>query len=91
MAALFSSKYRSMATEELKRILQKHNIKVAMKPVSTLRNYLMRPKDAILTNKQSGLIYSIPCKDCRTEYIGKTGRSLRTRKNEHKESVGLWL
>ena len=53
-----------------------------MKPVSMLRNYLMRLKDAIPTSKQSGVIYSIPCKDCRTEYIGENGCSLGTRKNE---------
>ena len=25
--------------------------------------------------KQTGVIYSIPCKDCETKYIGETGRS----------------
>ena len=63
-----------------------------MKPVSTLKIYLMRPKDAILTKRQSGVIYSIPCKDCRTDFFGilvKTGRSPGTRKNEHKGSVSM--
>ena len=66
MLGLAVLQYIEGTTEELKRILQKYNIKVVMKPVYKLRNYVVRPKDAIPTNKQSGVIYLIPCKDCKT-------------------------
>ena len=49
-----------------------------MKPVFTLRSQLMRPKDALGELKQSGVVYSIPCKDCDVEYIGETGRAFGT-------------
>ena len=81
--------YIEGTTEKLKRVLQNHNIKVAMKPVSILKNYLMRPKDVIPTCKQTGVIYSIPCKECEIKYIGETGRSLETRQKEHQRSVRL--
>jgi len=55
-----------------------------VKPVSSLKDYLMKPKDPLPTVKQNGVVYSalfIP--DCEVEYIRETGRALATRKNEH--------
>lgn len=34
-------------TEKIKRVLERHNINVAIRPVSRLRNYLMKPKDKL--------------------------------------------
>ena len=33
-----------------------------------------------------GIIYSIPCKNCKSVYIGETGRTGIIRSNEHKRS-----
>ena len=65
------------AQQKLKRVLQSHNIRVAIKPVSIFKNYLMRPKDDLLN-------------PCETKYIGETGRSLETRQKEHLRSVYGW-
>ena len=37
--------------------------------------------------KSKNLVYSIPCKDCDTVYIGETGRMKETHINEHKSKV----
>ena len=68
-------------TEQLKANLQK--------PMFKLRSQLMRPKDALGELKQSGVVYSIPCKDCDVEYIGETGRAFGTRQDEHERAVQL--
>jgi len=60
-----------------------------VKPVSSLKDYLMKPKDRLPTVKQTGVVYSIPCKDCEVEYIRETGRAFGTRKNEHYRSKRL--
>ena len=53
-----------------------------------LGSFKMRPKDMIQACKQTGLVYSIPCKDCETKYIGETGRSLETKKKNTREVYG---
>ncbi|KAK3697277.1 hypothetical protein QZH41_000323 [Actinostola sp. cb2023] len=79
--------YVKGATEKIQRVLRNHKIKTAVKPVSTLRQLLSKPKDPIPTESKTG--YEIPCHDCSAVYIGETGRSLRTRKKEHMASVRL--
>ena len=39
------------------------------------------------TEEKTNVIYKIPCKDCPWNYIGETGRSLKTRKSEHVRNV----
>ncbi|KAH3700157.1 hypothetical protein DPMN_076760 [Dreissena polymorpha] len=50
-----------------------------MRPHSTLRRFLVHPKDTTLTEEVCGCVYKIPCKNCETVYIGETGRKLGTR------------
>ncbi|KAK3734548.1 hypothetical protein QZH41_010393, partial [Actinostola sp. cb2023] len=47
------------------------------------------PKDPLPKEKKTGVIYSIPCGECETFYIGETGRSLATRQKEHQSYVRL--
>ena len=79
--------YIRSVTERLKRVLQKHNLVVAEKPVVRLKNILRKVKDNVPTEKQTGIVYTIPCSNCDIQYIGETGRSLQTRRCEHKRSV----
>ena len=37
--------------------------------------------------EQGELVYQIPCKNCGAEYIGDTGRILKTRLEEHRKDV----
>ena len=71
-------------TEPLKRTLEKHDIKVFSKPVTTLFPSL---KHRPTMEEQMNIIYKIPCKDYSWSYIGETGRSLKTRKSEHLRNV----
>ena len=52
-----------------------------MRPHTTLRRLLVHPKDKVELEEQGELVYQIPCKKCGAEYIGETGRLLKTTKN----------
>ena len=54
-----------------------YNMKVVFKPVGTVRRTLMRVKDQVPAEKREGVIYQIPCKDCKQVYIGETGHILQ--------------
>ena len=55
--------------ERLKRVLQKHNFVVAEKPVARLKNILTKVKDKVPTEKQTGIVYAIPCSNWDIRYI----------------------
>jgi hypothetical protein len=74
-------------TEPISRILNKAGLKVAMKPCTTLRQQLVSPKDKDSTLDRTGIVYEIDCNRCEDIYIGQTGRHLRDRLKEHKQSV----
>ena len=47
----------------------------------------MHLKHPLPLEEQTGAIYSISCSHCNDHYIGETGRSLKTREEEHKTNV----
>lgn len=81
--------YVQGVTERIQRVLGQYNIKSCVRPLRTLKQILSRPKDTISKEKQTGVVYSIPCDECNAVYVGETGRSLATRLKEHKASVRL--
>ena len=80
--------YIKGTSETIARILQPYNIRVAHKPITTLRQLLTNVKDKDEPNDRQGAVYKIKCCDCQATYIGETGRNLNTRLTEHKRATG---
>ena len=74
-------------SENMSRILQPFNIRVAHKPITTLRQLLTNIKDRDEPRNRQGAVYKINCSDCHASYIGETGRNLTTRLTEHKRAT----
>ena len=71
-------------SETISRILQPFNIRVAHKPITTLRQLLANIKDRDEPRNGQGAVYKINGSDCHASYIGETGRNLATRLTKHK-------
>ena len=69
--------------------LQPYNIRVAHKPITTLRRLLTNVKDKDKPENRLGAVYKIKCCDCQASYIDETGRNLSTRLTEHKRATKI--
>ena len=78
---------KPVTSETIARILQPYNIRVAHKPITTLRQLLTNVKDKDEPNDRQGAVYKIKCCDCQASYIGETGRNLNIRLTEHKRAT----
>ena len=67
--------YISNLSEAIRRVLTPLDIQVVFRPLMTLRQLLVHPKDRVPMDEQKGVVYSIPCTECPKVYIGQTGRS----------------
>ncbi|XP_072048674.1 uncharacterized protein [Amphiura filiformis] len=74
-------------SERLRRVFNSAGVSTSFKPQNSLRRSLVSPKDKTEQEKQSGVVYSIPCKDCDSLYIGESGRKLEKRLTEHKSKA----
>ena len=63
-------------SETIARILRPYNIRVAQKPMFTLRCLLTNGKGKDKPEDRPGAVYKIKCFDCQATYIGETGRNL---------------
>ena len=79
--------YIKGTSETVARILQPYNIRVAHKPITTLRQLLTNVKDKDEPSDRQGAVYKIKCCDCQVTYIGETGRNLNVRLTEHKRAT----
>ncbi|KAL9973358.1 hypothetical protein ACROYT_G019801 [Oculina patagonica] len=75
-------------SEQLRRCLQQQCVRAVFKSETTLRSHLVRPKDAVDSTKQDGVVYRIPC-ECGKVYIGETGRPMQDRIKEHDRDIRL--
>ncbi|KAL9977406.1 hypothetical protein ACROYT_G014803 [Oculina patagonica] len=75
-------------SEQLRRCLRKQGVRAVFKSETTLRSQLVRPKDAVDSTKQDGVVYRIPC-ECGKVYIGETGRPMQDRIKEHDRDIRL--
>ena len=84
-----SAPYIPRVSETAARILKRGNVFLAHSPSNTLRRQLMKIKDKRSKEDTSGVVYSIPCKDCHLSYVGETGRKLGIRLSEHERDLRL--
>ncbi|XP_055589843.1 uncharacterized protein LOC129742024 [Uranotaenia lowii] len=73
-------------TNDIRKILSNHGLKVAYKSSNTLKDRLVSLKDKVPPEERSG-IYEIPCETSPAVYIGQTRRKFKTRIKEHKNAV----
>ena len=74
-------------TQPPTRILRRHDIHVANKPLKTLQQEFPFPQFRPSIERQPNVVYKIPCADCDWCYVGETGRCFETRKKEHIRNV----
>ena len=74
-------------SETIARILRPYNIRVAHKPIFTLRLLLTHIKGKDKPEDRPGAVYKIHCSECQVTYIGETGGNLTTRLIEHKRAT----
>ena len=72
-------------SEPVQRIFNKYGVTIYHKPINTMRQLLVHPKDKTGKEKKTGVIYKIDCKTCEGTYIGETARTLGKRLEEHKK------
>ncbi|CAH8593030.1 unnamed protein product [Schistosoma guineensis] len=82
--------YRSETSEEIKRILNKHDIRVYFRANNTLRSTLVKVKDKLAKEEQQNIVYEIRCHDCNATYVGETSRQLNVRLKEHKQCLKMF-
>ena len=68
-------------------ILQPFNIRIAHKPITTLRQLLTNVKDKDEPTNRQRAVYMIKYSDSHASYISETGRNLTTRLTEHKRTT----
>ena len=79
--------YVEGTNEKLRCILRSHKIRSTFYTENTLRKLLCKPKDRVVTEDKSNIVYKIDCSNCEAVYFGESKRSLKSRSDEHKRSV----
>jgi hypothetical protein len=81
--------YIGKETRSITKIFKNTNLKIAFKTTNTVQNhlcYLKEPNHRKDPYHNSG-IYQLTCKECNQKYIGQTGRTFKTRYNEHIDAI----
>ena len=68
-------------SESICRVLGAFDIRTQFRPLTTLRNMLVRVKDPVPQGMKSGVVYQVGCQDCPATYVGQTGKALSQRLN----------
>jgi hypothetical protein len=76
--------YIQGVSEHMRRVMHQYSVQVFFKPVNTLRQLLVRPKDPLEKERVIGPVYQIKCQDCEASYVGETERALKARFLEHR-------
>ncbi|XP_058814568.1 uncharacterized protein LOC131678430 [Topomyia yanbarensis] len=66
------------------------HIQLAHRNIKTVGKFYTKIKDPVPADHHSNVIYSIPCKQCSSCYIGMTSNMLKTRICGHKTHYNTW-
>jgi hypothetical protein len=61
--------YVQGVSKHIKRVFDKHGVRVYHKPVNTIRQQLVHPKDPTPIENKCGVVYKIKCDNCEHNYI----------------------
>ena len=76
--------------EQIMRILNNCDFKVALKPIQTLGHIFTKPEDRVPTDRKTRALYSIPCGDFEKEYLGQTKRQFFARLKDYQIAVSSY-
>ena len=76
-------------SENVKRIISKHNINIILTVDSKLNKIIKLGKDVLEKNEISNVVYKLECLSCDKTYVGQTKRLLNIRREEHKNNFNL--
>nr|VZI43264.1 unnamed protein product [Spirometra erinaceieuropaei] len=79
--------YIDGVSEAVSHLLRPLGIGIAHRPESTIRHLVMRPKAPLPPVETTNVIYRTQCNSCEANYMGETGKRLRTRVGEHMRAV----
>jgi hypothetical protein len=66
------------------------DVKVALKPYLTLGHIFAKPKDPVKTNQKTHAVYSVPCGDCKEEYLGQSKHQFGTMAKRTSKAVSTF-
>ena len=62
-------------------------VKTVFRPMKTPKTELSKAKTRNPEQKQTGVVYDIPCKECPEVYVGETKMTLKDRLSVHRQAV----
>ena len=74
-------------SEKIAKVCVPLGVKPVFRLKKTLKKELMQVKNRTPEQKQTGVVYGIPCKDCPDVYVGETKRTLKVMLSEHRQAV----
>jgi hypothetical protein len=74
-------------SERIEKLCAPLGVRAVFKPGRTLRRSLTKVKKQTPQEKQTGIVYEVPCKDCDKVYVGETKRTMKVRLSEHRQAV----
>ena len=74
-------------SEKIAKVCVPLGVKPVFRPKKTLKRELMQVKNRTPEQKQTGVVYEIPFKDCPEVYVGETMRTLKVTLGEHRQAV----
>ena len=79
--------YTRRLSEKIAKVCASLGVKPVFRPKRTLKRELMQVKNRTPEQKQTGMVYDIPCKECPKLYVGETKRLLKVRLSEYRQAV----